>query len=90
MRLLARLAALPIRAYRRWISPWKPPTCRFSPTCSAYALEALERHGLLRGSWLSVWRILRCQPFCEGGHDPVPPRADSADRASPEGGDARE
>jgi hypothetical protein len=67
------LATAPIRIYRRWISPWKPPTCRFSPTCSAYAIEALERHGLLRGSALAVWRILRCQPFGTPGFDPVPP-----------------
>lgn len=73
MRLLVLAAELPIRAYRRFVSPWKPPMCRFHPTCSAYALEALERHGLVRGTGLALWRILRCQPFCRGGHDPVPP-----------------
>ncbi len=69
---LARLAGLPVRAYRRFLSPLKPPTCRFHPTCSAYAIEALELHGVVRGTGLTVWRILRCQPFCKGGFDPVP------------------
>ena len=73
MSLLARLAAWPIRLYRRWLSPLKPPMCRFSPTCSQYAIEALERHGLLRGSGLAIWRVMRCQPFAQGGYDPVPP-----------------
>ena len=72
--MLRRIVAWPIRVYRRLISPLKPPMCRFYPTCSAYALEALEVHGVLRGVCLSVWRVLRCQPFCRGGHDPVPPR----------------
>ena len=71
--LFARAAALPIRLYRRCISPLKPPMCRFSPTCSAYAIEALEVHGLARGSLLAIWRLLRCQPFARCGHDPVPP-----------------
>ena len=71
--LLARAAALPIRLYRRCISPLKPPMCRFSPTCSAYAIEAFEVHGLLRGFLLAAWRLLRCQPFARGGYDPVPP-----------------
>lgn len=69
---LGRFAALPVRGYRRFISPLKPPTCRFQPTCSAYAIEALELHGLFRGTGLTVWRVLRCQPFCKGGFDPVP------------------
>jgi len=67
-----RLAALPIALYRRWLSPLKPPMCRFSPTCSAYAHEALLRHGLWRGTGLAIWRVLRCQPFARGGYDPVP------------------
>jgi putative membrane protein insertion efficiency factor len=67
------VATLPLRFYRRFLSPLKPPMCRFSPTCSQYAIEAIERHGIFRGSALAVWRILRCHPFCRGGHDPVPP-----------------
>lgn len=64
----------PIRFYRKFISPLKPPTCRFYPTCSAYALEAIEVHGALKGSWLAAKRIAKCQPFHPGGLDPVPPR----------------
>lgn len=72
---------LPIRFYRKFISPLKPPTCRFAPTCSAYALEALEVHGPLKGSCLAVVRICKCHPFHPGGFDPVPPRrgADGTD-----------
>ena len=62
-----------IRLYQRAISPWLPDCCRFEPTCSHYAIEALRVHGALRGSLLTVWRLLRCQPFCRGGFDPVPP-----------------
>ncbi|MBQ9976423.1 MAG: membrane protein insertion efficiency factor YidD [Clostridia bacterium] len=61
-----------IRFYRKFISPLFPPTCRFTPTCSQYALEAFEKHGCIKGLFLTVWRILRCNPFCKGGHDPVP------------------
>nr|WP_255570433.1 membrane protein insertion efficiency factor YidD [Cohnella sp. CFH 77786] len=68
----------PIRFYRKFISPLKPPTCRFAPTCSQYALEAIEVHGPLRGSYLAVKRICKCHPFHPGGLDPVPPRGDSA------------
>lgn len=73
MRAARELVLLPVRAYQRWISPLKPPSCRFQPTCSQYTLEAVRAHGILRGSGLALWRILRCQPFCKGGHDPVPP-----------------
>jgi len=62
-----------LRFYRRWISPALPPTCRFSPSCSAYAIEALTVHGTLRGSWLTAGRLLRCGPWHPGGMDPVPP-----------------
>jgi uncharacterized protein len=68
-----RLVALPIIAYRRWISPALPARCRFYPSCSAYALEAIATHGVLRGLGLAIWRLLRCQPFHPGGYDPVPP-----------------
>lgn len=61
-----------IKFYRKYISPLKKPCCRFTPTCSEYALEAFERYGALKGLYLSIKRILRCHPFCEGGYDPVP------------------
>lgn len=76
MRFLRLVATAPVKLYRRWISPLKPPMCRFSPTCSQYAIEAIEAHGIVRGSGLALWRIARCQPFCKGGHDPVPPPRD--------------
>lgn len=69
------LLMAPVWFYRRVISPMKPPTCRFRPTCSEYAMIALRRHGALRGTWLTLKRIARCQPFCEPGEDPVPPVA---------------
>ncbi|MDA0374177.1 MAG: membrane protein insertion efficiency factor YidD [Planctomycetota bacterium] len=59
--------------YRRLLSPLKPPSCRFRPTCSAYAMEALSRHGAMRGTWLTVRRVARCHPFTEPAFDPVPP-----------------
>ena len=61
-----------VRAYRLLLSPWLGSSCRFEPTCSAYALQALDRHGAATGSRLTLWRLARCQPWCEGGHDPVP------------------
>jgi hypothetical protein len=70
----ARALTLPIVFYRRFISPLFGPVCRYQPTCSAYALEALRTHGALRGGWLTVRRIARCHPFRPGGYDPVPPR----------------
>lgn len=71
-----RLVQAPIHFYRKVISPLKPPTCRFYPTCSAYALEAVEVHGPAKGSWLALKRIGKCHPFHPGGYDPVPPRAE--------------
>ena len=66
-----------IRFYRKFISPLKRnPTCRFTPTCSAYALEAFQKRGFFVGLYLSVWRVLRCNPFCAGGYDPVPEKKD--------------
>lgn len=61
-----------IRQYQRWISPYTPPACRYWPTCSEYAAQAVARYGLLRGGWLAVLRLLRCHPFHPGGYDPVP------------------
>lgn len=61
-----------IRFYQKFISPLKPPTCRFYPTCSHYGLDAMKTHGALKGTWLTVIRILKCHPFHPGGFDPVP------------------
>ena len=72
MTLFARVLAAPILAYRLLLSPFLAPTCRYYPTCSAYAEEALERHGAARGSWLATKRICRCHPWASGGYDPVP------------------
>ncbi|WP_344471724.1 membrane protein insertion efficiency factor YidD [Glycomyces algeriensis] len=70
------MVAAPVIAYRRWVSPALPARCRFYPSCSAYTLEALSQHGVVRGIWLSLRRLGRCHPFHPGGHDPVPPRHD--------------
>lgn len=64
---MKRLAIGCIKAYRRWISPLFPPSCRFSPTCSQYAMGAIERFGVIRGGWMGLVRILRCNPFVAGG-----------------------
>ncbi len=61
-----------IRWYKRCISPFTPPSCRFYPTCSSYAIEAINTHGSFKGLALAVWRIMRCNPLCKGGYDPVP------------------
>ncbi len=71
---MKRLLLAPIRAYQRWISPSMPRRCRYEPTCSAYAAEAIRRFGVLRGSALAAWLLLRCNPFSRGGFDPVPAR----------------
>ncbi len=91
-----RAFVLPIRFYQRFLSPLKPPTCRFHPSCSEYGLRAVLAHGIVKGSLLTTWRILRCQPFCDGGFDPVPARGhwkadptghEAGERATPLGGD---
>ena len=74
---MKRVVLMLIRGYRKYISPARPPCCRFIPTCSTYALEAVEVHGALKGSLLSIWRVMRCHPFHkEKGYiyDPVPPK----------------
>lgn len=81
---LAHIAALPVRAYRLLLSPWVGSNCRYQPTCSAYALEALERHGAVKGSWLAARRIGRCHPWGGSGYDPVPERDPRPGRASPD------
>lgn len=68
---MKRLVLAPIRAYGRWVSPLLPRRCKYEPTCSAYAIEAVERFGAIRGTVLACWRILRCNPFSHGGFDPV-------------------
>lgn len=71
---MKKLLKLFIVFYQRAISPYTPPSCRYIPTCSRYALDAVERYGAIRGGLLAVWRILRCNPFSKGGYDPVPNR----------------
>lgn len=84
---VATVLLVPVRFYRKWISPALPPSCRFTPSCSAYAVEALTTHGALRGTWLTARRLLRCGPWHPGGYDPVPERrsrqADPLDTAEP-------
>ena len=72
MNLVSRVLILPIRLWQKTFSVVLPPSCRFSPSCSAYAIEALQRHGPVRGSWLAVRRIGRCHPWGPSGYDPVP------------------
>lgn len=74
-RLPARGLIALVRFYRFFLSPWLGSSCRFEPTCSAYSLQALERHGAAAGSYLTLHRLVRCGPWCPGGHDPVPERA---------------
>ena len=83
----ARLLALPVRAYRLLLSPWLGHACRYQPTCSAYALEALERHGALRGGWLAARRLARCHPWGGAGYDPVPGADPEHDARRAPGGD---
>jgi putative membrane protein insertion efficiency factor len=66
-----RLALLPVHAYRRLISPLLPRRCKYEPTCSRYAIEAVQEHGVLRGTVLAAWRLVRCNPWSHGGYDPV-------------------
>ena len=70
--MISRFLQFLIRSYQVLISPYLGRHCRFTPSCSSYAMEAIEKHGSLRGGWLALNRIGRCHPFCEGGYDPVP------------------
>jgi hypothetical protein len=79
---LARMLLLLLHGYRRWISPALGQHCRFAPSCSTYAVGALQTHGALRGSWLTGRRLLRCHPWNPGGHDPVPPARSPSDTMS--------
>lgn len=79
---IARALLGALRFYRMAISPVRPPCCRYTPSCSAYAVEAIEVHGAARGSWLALRRLLRCHPLHAGGHDPVPLAVGSAGRVS--------
>ncbi|MBP1989083.1 membrane protein insertion efficiency factor YidD [Paenibacillus eucommiae] len=78
---MRRALKVPIQFYRKFISPLTPPSCRFYPTCSQYALEALDEHGALKGSWLAAKRIVKCHPFHPGGIDHVPPSTKKRDAA---------
>lgn len=69
---ISGLMILLVMLYQKIVSPWIPVRCRFAPTCSHYAIEAFKNHGFFKGSALTIWRLLRCQPFCRGGFDPVP------------------
>lgn len=85
MRQIARNTAVQIlRGYKWAISPMFPPACRYVPTCSEYAMEAVDRFGVFRGGLMAVWRLLRCHPFAKGGHDPVPrdPKACTEEHAA--------
>lgn len=72
--MLGRVMIALIRGYQRWLSPLLGSNCRFTPTCSQYAIEAIQVHGALKGALLAAWRILRCNPFGRPGRDPVPPK----------------
>ena len=69
---MKRFMLAAIRVYRKAISPYRPPCCNYIPTCSQYAIEAIEKYGAFKGGWLAFKRILRCNPFHKGGYDPVP------------------
>ena len=72
--MVARFLSMLVRGYQRFLSPALPPACRFTPSCSAYAVTALERYGAVRGTWMALRRLARCHPWNPGGYDPVPDR----------------
>jgi putative membrane protein insertion efficiency factor len=69
--MMKRVALIVLRLYKRWVSPSLLPSCRYVPSCSEYAMEAIDRYGFFRGAGMSAWRLLRCHPFVKGGYDPV-------------------
>jgi putative membrane protein insertion efficiency factor len=81
--VIVRILIALVRFYQLAVSPWTPPACRFTPTCSAYALDALREHGALRGLWLATRRIVRCHPWGGFGYDPVPSRKARAELGAP-------
>lgn len=83
--LLRQAFILPIRLYQGTISRVTPATCRFKPTCSQYAVEAVECHGIWRGSLYTIWRLLRCNPFVEGGWDPIPTKRKACEHGEESG-----
>lgn len=68
---MSKLAVVPIKMYRRFVSPMLPPSCRYWPSCSEYAMQAIQKHGLFKGGLLGAWRVIRCNPWSKGGIDPV-------------------
>ncbi len=80
--LAGRIVVLVVRSYQRIIAPWLPPSCRFTPSCSAYMIEAVQVHGPWRGAWLGCRRLMRCHPLSTHGFDPVPPKADAEESRS--------
>jgi putative membrane protein insertion efficiency factor len=74
---MSKVLIAAIRVYQYVISPMLGPRCKYYPSCSSYAIDALREHGVLRGTGLAVWRLLRCNPFSHGGYDPVPPRREN-------------
>ena len=79
-RLPQKLLIVLVKAYRLLLSPWLGSACRFEPSCSAYSLQAFQQYGAMRGTYLTLHRLARCQPWCDGGHDPVPQHKAAADR----------
>ncbi len=83
---MKRIAQLALRGYKRWISPMFLPACRYVPSCSEYAMEAIERYGVVRGGGKALWRLLRCHPLAKGGYDPVEARGCEGHKISGEYG----
>ncbi len=82
--LIIEIFLLPIKFYRMYISPIKPGCCRFNPTCSLYFIQAVKEWGIIIGSALGIWRIIRCNPYSKGGYDPVPKRKRKSDKENKE------